>query len=142
MRTRKKAPVLLHELRSMVGALPHQQGAPGRLSFLGLRDRLILTLGWAAALRRSELAALDVADVREVPEGLEVTIRASKTNQEGAEELIGVPAARPENADLCPAAAYREFLAATEQDPQFLEQRRAAQQLLARLADRARDQRR
>lgn len=35
------------------------------------------------------------------------------------------------------AAAYREFLAATEEDPQFSEQRRAAQQLLARLADRA-----
>lgn len=35
------------------------------------------------------------------------------------------------------AAAYREFLAATGQDPQFSEQRRAAQQLLARLSDRA-----
>ncbi|HYN20281.1 MAG TPA: sulfatase-like hydrolase/transferase [Thermoanaerobaculia bacterium] len=35
------------------------------------------------------------------------------------------------------AAAYRDFLAATEQDPQFFEQRRAAQQLLARLSDRA-----
>lgn len=35
------------------------------------------------------------------------------------------------------AAAYREFLAATEEDPQYLEQRRAAQQLLARLSNRA-----
>lgn len=35
------------------------------------------------------------------------------------------------------AAAYREFLAATEEDPQFSEQRRAAQQLLARLSNRA-----
>ena len=35
------------------------------------------------------------------------------------------------------AAAYREFLAATGQDPQFSEQRRAAQQLLARLSNRA-----
>lgn len=35
------------------------------------------------------------------------------------------------------AAAYREFLAATGQDPRFSEQRRAAQQLLARLSDRA-----
>ncbi|HET9227011.1 MAG TPA: sulfatase-like hydrolase/transferase [Thermoanaerobaculia bacterium] len=35
------------------------------------------------------------------------------------------------------AAAYRDFLAATEQDPQFFEQRRAAQQLLARLSNRA-----
>ena len=35
------------------------------------------------------------------------------------------------------AAAYREFLAATGEDPQFSEQRRAAQQLLARLSNRA-----
>lgn len=35
------------------------------------------------------------------------------------------------------AAAYREFLDATERDPQFSEQRRAAQQLLARLAEGA-----
>jgi choline-sulfatase len=34
-------------------------------------------------------------------------------------------------------AAYRDFLAATEKDPQFSEQRRAAQQLLARLSHRA-----
>jgi arylsulfatase A-like enzyme/Flp pilus assembly protein TadD len=34
-------------------------------------------------------------------------------------------------------AAYRDFLAATESDPQFSEQRRAAQQLLARLSHRA-----
>lgn len=34
-------------------------------------------------------------------------------------------------------AAYRDFLAATERDPQYLEQRRAAQQLLARLSNRA-----
>jgi choline-sulfatase len=40
------------------------------------------------------------------------------------------------------AAAYREFLAATGEDPQFSQQRRAAQQLLARLSDRAPDQRR
>ena len=32
--------------------------------------------------------------------------------------------------------AYRDFLAATEGDPRFMEQRRAAQQLLARLASR------
>lgn len=35
------------------------------------------------------------------------------------------------------AAAYQDFLAATEEDPQYLEQRRAAQQLLARLSNRA-----
>jgi len=34
-------------------------------------------------------------------------------------------------------SAYRDFLAATDGDPRFAEQRRAAQQLLARLNSRA-----
>ena len=35
----------------------------------GLRDRALLLVGWAAALRRSELVALEVADLGFEPEG-------------------------------------------------------------------------
>jgi arylsulfatase A-like enzyme/Tfp pilus assembly protein PilF len=52
-----------------------------------------------------------------------------RLNRAIAYDLAGQPDAA--------AAAYREFLAATDQDPQFSEQRRAAQQLLARLSNRA-----
>jgi len=45
--------------------------------------RALLLIGFAGAFRRSELVALDVEDVEEVPEGLRVTIRRSKTDQEG-----------------------------------------------------------
>ena len=38
--------------------------APLRASLLNRRDRALLLLGFAAALRRSELVALRVADVR------------------------------------------------------------------------------
>jgi integrase len=55
--------------------------APDRLS--GLRDRALLLLGFAGAFRRSELVALDVADIEETETGLLVTIRSSKTDQEG-----------------------------------------------------------
>jgi hypothetical protein len=40
-------------------------------------------LGFAGAFRRSELVALDVADIEETETGLLVTIRSSKTDQEG-----------------------------------------------------------
>jgi len=50
---------------------------------LGLRDRALITLGFAGALRRSELVALDVADLAFVPEGLEALVRHSKTDQDG-----------------------------------------------------------
>ncbi len=59
-----------------------------------IRDRALLSFGMVSCMRRSELAALDVADLLRVPEGLRVTIRRSKTDQEGAGATIAVPAGR------------------------------------------------
>ena len=50
---------------------------------LGVRDRALLPLGFAGGFRRSELVALDVVDLKFVPEGLEALVRRSKTDQEG-----------------------------------------------------------
>ena len=44
---------------------------------LGLRDRAMLTVGWAGAFRRSELVALDVEDITDAPKGLISLIRSS-----------------------------------------------------------------
>jgi integrase len=49
----------------------------------GRRDRALLLLGFAGAFRRSELVALDVGDLKFVQAGVRVTIRKSKTDQEG-----------------------------------------------------------
>ena len=57
----------------------------------GKRDRALLGLGWSLALRRSELAALQVEDLEWVPGGLHVRISRSKTDQEGAGQTIAVP---------------------------------------------------
>lgn len=81
-------------------------------SIKGIRDRAILLLGLATAARRSELTGLDVADVVEVPGGLRVVIRRSKSDQEGAGAVIGVPAL-PGAPDACPTAAVRTWLAAS-----------------------------
>jgi integrase len=56
-----------------------------------LRDRALLLVGFAAALRRSELVALDAADLRPVPEGLVLTLRHSKTDPDGAGTEIALP---------------------------------------------------
>jgi|GEM_PF-1532962 len=61
----------------------------------GKRDRAILLLGFALAARRSELVALDVADIEECPEGLRVRIRKSKTDQEGAGTWVVMDAPLP-----------------------------------------------
>ncbi|MBO2465538.1 hypothetical protein [Actinomadura violacea] len=59
--------------------------------------------------RRSELAALDAGDVAETPEGLEVTIRMSKTDQDAAGETIAIP--RDAHPITDPVAAWRDWTA-------------------------------
>jgi site-specific recombinase XerD len=57
----------------------------------GVRDRALLLVGFAAALRRSELAALDVTDIQRHPKGLVVKIRRSKTDQHGEGMVKVIP---------------------------------------------------
>lgn len=60
----------------------------------GKRDKALLLLGFAGALRRSELVALDWSDLEFVPEGLRITIRQSKTDQEQQGQTIAIPNGR------------------------------------------------
>lgn len=76
-----------------------------------LRDRALLLLGFAAALRRSELAALCVQDLRFEKRGLIVTVRRSKTDQEGLGTEIAVPYVTTKT--LCAARAVKAWLNAT-----------------------------
>jgi hypothetical protein len=48
-------------------------------------------MGFAGALRRSELVALDVAHLKLSDEGFVVTIAKSKTDQEGQGQTIAIP---------------------------------------------------
>lgn len=56
-----------------------------------VRNRAAICMGWSGGFRRSELLALDWEDVQEVPEGLKLRIRRSKTDQEGRGRLVGLP---------------------------------------------------
>ena len=60
-------------------------------SMIGKRDRALLCLGFAGAFRRSELCALEVADLTETPDGLRVLIRRSKGDQEGQGQEVAIP---------------------------------------------------
>jgi integrase len=100
----KKAPVLSDDLRAMLGNLPP--------TLAGVRDRALLLIGFGAALRRSELAALNVEDVAITPQGLQVTVRQSKTDQDGEGALIAIHRGR--NPRACPVAALEAWLARSE----------------------------
>lgn len=70
------------------------------------RDRAVLLLGFAAALRRSELSALDVGDFELAPKGAVVHIRRSKTDQEGKGDAVAVH----RRAAYCPVQAVQDWL--------------------------------
>ncbi len=78
-----KAPALVADLKKMLDRLPGTR--------VGLRDRALLLLGFAGAFRRAELVSLDVADLEFSSAGLIVTLRKSKTDQEGKSRRLGIP---------------------------------------------------
>jgi hypothetical protein len=61
-----------------------------RTTPLGARDAAIILLGFASAMRRSELAALTLADVARKPGGVLLAIRRSKTDQYGEGQVVAV----------------------------------------------------
>ena len=76
-------------------------------SMKDMRDRALLLLGFAGGFRRSELVGLDVADIEIVRQGIIITLRHSKTDQDGAGCKIGIPHGRTQH---CPVAAVTAWL--------------------------------
>lgn len=83
----RKAAISARELAAMLAAA---EGHGTR----SIRDRAIMALGLAAALRRSELVGLEWRDVELVDKGLKLTLRHSKTDQEGEGQVIAVPSGK------------------------------------------------
>jgi integrase len=75
-----------------------------------IRDRALLLIGFAGALRRSELVALDVADSMHVRRGIVLHLRHSKTDQDGHGDKIAIPYGRTR---WCPVTAIDAWLAAS-----------------------------
>jgi len=123
----RKTPAVAAKILSMVALAPD--------SLTGLRDRALLLLGFGGAFRRSELVALDVADIEETSEGLRVTIRRGKTDQEGEGATIAI--SRGDRA--CPVKALRAWLdaAGIETGPVFRSINKAGAVAGGRLTDRS-----
>jgi site-specific recombinase XerC len=80
-----------------------------------LRDRALLLIGFAAALRLSELAALNVDDIEQTRDGLVVTLCRGKMDQEAAGRRVGVPyGSRTATCPVRPYAAGVEAAGLTE----------------------------
>lgn len=99
----RKAPLLVSQVKRLLGVLPD--------GLAGLRDRALILLGSTTGMRRSELVALTVEDLRFVPEGLLVTLPWSKTDQEGKGSVKPVP--HGDNPETCAVTAVRAWLEAS-----------------------------
>ena len=98
--TTQKAPTLIGDIRAMVNSVD--------AGIIGVRDRAIVLLGFAGAFRRSELAALDVADLDFGRDGLTIVLRRSKTDQDREGRKVGIPYGS--NPETCPVRAMQAYL--------------------------------
>ncbi len=99
---RQVRPLMRDDLVAVVGQLSD--------SPKDLRDKALLLIGFCGAFRRSELVALDMADIETTPQGLVITIRHSKTDQNGEGRKVGIPRGRVP--DLCTLQSLAAWLAA------------------------------
>lgn len=97
---KKKTALTLERLRRVILSTPSD--------YIGIRDKAMLLVGWATALRRSELAGIQYADLEEQPEGIAVLIRRSKSDQEGAGRKVALPFIDREQS-MCPVRALRRW---------------------------------
>jgi site-specific recombinase XerD len=96
----QKAPTLTDDIRAMVDAT--------ETGIIGSRDRAMVLLGFAGAFRRSELVALDIEDCAFGKDGLTVTLRRSKTDQDGMGRKVGIPYGS--NPETCPVRTIQAWV--------------------------------
>jgi integrase len=125
----KKRAAIVEDIRAMLAELPN--------NLKGRRDRALLLVGFAGALRRSELVGLNREDLVFGHEGVTLTIRRSKTDQEGKGQRIGIQSGR--RLDTCPVQALRAWLqtAGITEGPVFRPVNRHGQLLDTRLSSQA-----
>jgi integrase len=100
---RKKTALVVEPLRAALKAIPD--------TLPGLRDRALILVGFAAALRPSELARLDIAALTRHEDGIALFLPWRKNDQEAHGTTVWLPAGQT---DLCPVTALETWLAAAE----------------------------
>lgn len=96
----KAKPLSAEQLAKIADVLKQEK------SITSIRNNALLQTGFFGAFRRSELIALRWEHITYVPQGIEILIPRSKTDQEGTGEVIALPYG---NSLLCPVTALNEW---------------------------------
>jgi site-specific recombinase XerD len=133
----RRRPLMTEQLEAALKHLPADA--------LGTRDRALLLVGFAGALRRSEVVGLDWEDCEFVEQGLVILLRRSKTDQEGEGRRLGIPSRT--NRARCPVKALMDWqtLGGWGAGPVFrpvnrygdVEERRLSDRAVARIVQRS-----
>ena len=106
---RQMRPLTVKQLRQISAQLA-RVGTPR-----SMRNRALLVVGFASALRRSNLGDLNLADVEFVRQGVILHINREKQDQEGRGRSIGLPWGRHPN--TCPVRVLRAWLRIRGKEP-------------------------
>lgn len=115
----KKAPLGLEALTATCARLRREaDGAPVETRTARLSWRAMLTVGWFCMLRSANLVAIRREHVHFVPEGLELHLPGSKTDQlkEGRDVAVHTQADKA----VCPVAALTEYFDVCSFEPEDL----------------------
>ncbi len=96
----QKTAALTEDIRTMVEASGDRT--------IDVRDRTLILLGFAGAFRRSELIGLNAEDCAFGKDGLTVTLRRSKVDQDGAGRKIDIPYGS--NPETCPVRTMQAWM--------------------------------
>ncbi len=107
-RTRQARPLGSTEIKLILGHSKMREGTPRFLRLRTFRDRALLLIGFAGALRRSELSRLRVDDISFDSQGVILRLVGGKTTGPGGTRLVAI--AMGVHADTCPVGALQEWL--------------------------------
>lgn len=96
-----KLPILFDDIKEM---LTYLEGD----TLQQTRDKAILLIGFYGAMRRSEIANLDIDDIQFTRLGMLLTLRKSKTDQYDQGQLIAIPIVQDKN--ICAVHALKEWI--------------------------------
>lgn len=96
-----KLPILFDDIKEMMTYLEGN-------TLQQARDKAILLVGFYGAMRRSEIANLEMNDIQFTRLGMLLTLRKSKTDQFDQGQLIAIPIVQEKN--ICAVHALKEWL--------------------------------
>lgn len=96
-----KLPILFDDIKEMLTCV---EGTPLQIA----RDKAILLIGFYGAMRRSEIAGMDMQDLQFTRLGLLITLRKSKTDQYDRGQQIAIPYIQDKS--ICAVTALRHWL--------------------------------